>query len=230
LGDHRGGFGHPDFVRGLGSSRAGFFADMPGACWLGSVRVLRPVYDWLVARARSPRAIWWLCLVSFAESSFFPLPPDILLVPMALKTPSRMWFYATICSIASMFGGLLGYAIGYYLFTSIGQSLIEFYQAQDAFGRFQEAFRLYGPWFMILKGITPVPYKLLAIAAGFAKLDLTVFVLCSLVARFSRYYMVTALLWRYGPQIETLIEKRLMLATSLVLGVAVLGIVSLRMF
>ncbi len=192
--------------------------------------MLRSAYQWLLERARSPQAVWWLCAVSFAESSFFPLPPDILLVPMALKTPSRMWWYSTLCSVASLFGGLFGYAIGYYLFQSFGQRVIEFYQAQDAFGRFQEAFRVYGPWFLVLKGITPVPYKLLAIAAGFAKLELTVFVLCSVVARFSRYYMVTALLWRYGAEIEALIEKRLMMATGLVLAVAVLGAVSIRMF
>jgi len=184
----------------------------------------------LVARAAGPRAIWWLCAVSFAESSFFPLPPDILLVPMVLKTPSRLWWYSTVCSMASVLGGLLGYAIGYYLFTSFGQSVVEFYQAQDAFGRFQEAFRVYGPWFLLLKGVTPVPYKLLAIAAGFAKLDFTVFVLCSLVARFSRYFMVTGLLWFYGREVEAFIEKRLMMATGILLAVVVLGAVSLRFF
>jgi membrane protein YqaA with SNARE-associated domain len=194
------------------------------------VWVLRPVYQWLVARARSPRAIWWLCAVSFAESSFFPVPPDILLVPMALKTPSRMWWYSSVCSVASVLGGLVGYAIGYYLFKSFGQSVIDFYQAQVAFGRFQDAFQVYGPWFLLLKGITPVPYKLLAIAAGFAKLNFTVFVLCSLVARFSRYFMVTGLLWRFGPEVESFIERRLMMATGLLLALVLLGVVSLRLF
>ncbi len=192
--------------------------------------VLRSVYNWLVERAKHPQAIWWMCAVSFAESSFFPLPPDILLVPMSLKTPSRMWWYATLCSMASVAGGLLGYAIGYYLFQSLGQPVIEFYHAEAAFGRFQTAFAVYGPWFLILKGVTPVPYKLLTIAAGFAKLDFTVFVLCSMVARLSRYYMVTALLWKFGPEVEKFIERRLMVVTGIILAGIVVGVVSLRLF
>ena len=192
--------------------------------------MLRPVYNWLVERAKRPDAIWWMCAVSFAESSFFPLPPDVLLVPMALKDRSRMWWNSTWCSVASVVGGFFGYAVGFYLFESIGRPVIEFYNAGAAFGRFQEAFTIYGPWFLILKGVTPIPYKLLAIAAGFAKLDLTVFVLCSLVARFSRYYMITAALWYWGPEVEKFIEKRLMLVTGALLVIIVLGVLSFRLF
>jgi membrane protein YqaA with SNARE-associated domain len=188
------------------------------------------VYNWLVDRAKRPDAVFWMCAVSFAESSFFPLPPDILLVPMALKDRSRMWWNSTLCSVASVLGGLFGYALGFYLFEAVGRPVIAFYQAEGSFAHFQQAFAVYGPWFLVLKGVTPVPYKLLAIAAGFAKLDLTVFFLCSLVARFSRYYMVTALLWYYGPEVETFIEKRLMLVTGLILGVFLVGVLSFKLF
>jgi len=192
--------------------------------------LLRPVYNWLVERAKRPDAIWWMCAVSFAESSFFPLPPDVLLVPMALKHPSRMWWNSTWCSVASVIGGLFGYAVGFYLFESIGRPVIEFYNAAESFSHFQEAFSVYGPWFLLLKGVTPIPYKLLAIAAGFAKLDFSVFVLCSLVARFSRYYMITAALWYWGPEVEKFIEKRLMLVTGVLAGIIIVGILSFKLF
>ncbi|CAK0750933.1 Cytochrome B [Azospirillaceae bacterium] len=192
--------------------------------------MLRPLYNWLVERAKRPDAVWWMCAVSFAESSFFPLPPDVLLVPMSLKARERMWWYSTLCSIASVIGGFFGYAVGYYLFESIGRPVIDFYQAQDSFAHFQEMFQVYGPWFLILKGVTPIPYKLLAIAAGFANLDFTVFLLCSLVARFSRYYIITALLWYYGPEVEAFIEKRLMLVTGGLLVIIIGGILSFKLF
>ncbi|MEI6984617.1 MAG: YqaA family protein [Rhodospirillaceae bacterium] len=192
--------------------------------------MLRPVYNWLVERAKRPDAVFWMCLVSFAESSFFPLPPDILLVPMALKYPERMWWNSSYCSAASVIGGLFGYAVGFYLFESVGRPVIEFYNAAESFAHFQEAFALYGPWFLILKGVTPIPYKLLAIAAGFAKLDFGVFVLCSLVARFSRYYMITVALHYWGPEVEKFIEKRLMLVTGALVSIIVLGVLSFKLF
>ncbi len=141
-----------------------------------------------------------------------------------------MWWNSTWCSAASVVGGFFGYMVGYYLFESIGRSVIDFYNAADSFARFQEAFALYGPWFLLLKGITPIPYKLLAITAGFAKLNFSVFVICSIVARFSRYYMITVALWYWGPEVEKFIEKRLMLVTGMLLAVIVLGIFSFKLF
>lgn len=192
--------------------------------------MLRKTYNMLVARAQQPGAVWWMCAVSFAESSFFPLPPDILLVPMCLKAREKMWLYASLCALASLIGGFFGYAVGFYLFESVGRPVIEFYNAWESFLHFQELFALYGPWFLILKGVTPIPYKLLAIAAGFAKLDIWVFALCSVIARFSRYYLVTALLWFYGPEVEKFIERRLMLVTGILLLFVVGGILSFKLF
>ena len=190
--------------------------------------MLKRLYDWTMAKAASRNATGWLAGISFAESSFFPLPPDIMLVPMCLAEPARLWRFTNICALASLLGGLFGYAVGYYLFESVGRLIIDVYNAQESFQRFQDMFAEFGPWFLILKGITPIPYKLLTITAGFAHLDLTVFILCSIVARFSRFYMIAILLHFYGPQVRDIIEKRLMLVTTILLVVVIGGLLSFK--
>jgi membrane protein YqaA with SNARE-associated domain len=191
--------------------------------------MLRPLYNWILARSARPDAVWWMAGVSFAESSFFPLPPDIMLVPMCLAEPGKLWRYTTLCALASLLGGILGYALGFYLFETVGRLIIDVYNAQSSFDHFQDMFRAYGPWFLILKGVTPIPYKLLTITAGFARLDLSVFVLCSIFARFSRFYMLAVLLHFYGPQVQRLIERRLMLVTVVLLVFIVGGLLSFKL-
>ena len=190
--------------------------------------MLRPLYNRILKLSARKDAVWWMAGVSFAESSFFPLPPDIMLVPMCLSEPKKLWRYTNICALASLIGGLFGYAVGFYLFESVGRLIIDFYNAQDSFQRFQDMFAEFGPWFLILKGITPIPYKLLTITAGFAHLDLTVFILCSIVARFSRFYMIAILLHFYGPQVRDIIEKRLMLVTTVLLVIVIGGLLSFK--
>ena len=190
--------------------------------------MLRPLYNRILQLSARKDAVWWMSAVSFAESSFFPLPPDIMLVPMCLSEPKKLWRYTNICALASLIGGLFGYAVGFYLFESVGRLIIDFYNAQDSFQRFQDMFAEFGPWFLILKGVTPIPYKLLTITAGFAHLDLTVFILCSIVARFSRFYMIAILLHFYGPQVRDIIEKRLMLVTTILLVVVIGGLLSFK--
>ncbi len=190
--------------------------------------MLRPLYNRILQLSARKDAVWWMAAVSFAESSFFPLPPDVMLVPMCLSEPKKLWRYTNICALASLIGGMFGYAVGYYLFESIGRLIIDFYNAQDSFQRFQDMFAEFGPWFLILKGVTPIPYKLLTITAGFAHLDLTVFVLCSIVARFSRFYMIAILLHFYGPQVRDIIEKRLMLVTTVLLVIVIGGLLSFK--
>lgn len=190
--------------------------------------MLRPLYNRILQLSARKDAVWWMAGVSFAESSFFPLPPDIMLVPMCLSEPKKLWRYANICALASLIGGLFGYAVGFYLFESVGRLIIDFYNAQDSFQRFQDMFAEFGPWFLILKGVTPIPYKLLTITAGFAHLDLTVFILCSIVARFSRFYMIAILLHFYGPQVRDIIEKRLMLVTTVLLVIVIGGLLSFK--
>ncbi len=190
--------------------------------------MLRPLYNRILQLSARKDAVWWMAGVSFAESSFFPLPPDIMLVPMCLAEPKKLWRYTNICALASLIGGLFGYAVGFYLFESVGRLIIDFYNAQDSFQRFQDMFAEFGPWFLILKGVTPIPYKLLTITAGFAHLDLTVFILCSIVARFSRFYMIAILLHFYGPQVRDIIEKRLMLVTTVLLVIVIGGLLSFK--
>ncbi|HYH19329.1 MAG TPA: YqaA family protein [Azospirillum sp.] len=190
--------------------------------------MLRPLYNWILKRAARRDAVWWMAGVSFAESSFFPLPPDVMLVPMCLADPKKLWWYTNVCAVASLIGGFFGYAIGFYFFDTVGRWIFDLYDLWDAYHRFQESFNSIGPWLLILKGVTPIPYKLLAITAGIAKMDIVIFALCSLVARFSRFYLIAILLHFYGPQVQQIIEKRLMLVTTVLLVVVIGGLLSFK--
>lgn len=147
--------------------------------------------------------------MSFAESSFFPLPPDLMLIPMILADRAKAWWLATICTISSVLGGLIGYAIGYFLFESAGEWIIQTYHLQDAFTRFQTDFQNWGFWIIALKGLTPIPFKLVTIASGVAGLNLTQFVLASLIARAFRFFLLAGLLWYFGDWARPFIERYL---------------------
>jgi membrane protein YqaA with SNARE-associated domain len=169
-----------------------------------------------------------LALVSFAESSFFPLPPDVLLVPMILARPRRAWLIAAVCTTASVAGGYVGYAIGFFLFDALGRPLLEFYHAMDKYEAFKAAFAEWGAWIIVIKGLTPIPYKLVTIASGAAQFNLAAFTLASIVSRSLRFFLLAALLWRFGEPIRDFIERRLMLVTSVVAAALVGGFVVLR--
>jgi membrane protein YqaA with SNARE-associated domain len=190
--------------------------------------MLRSLYNRVIALAESPQALWWLGLVSFVESSFFPIPPDALLIPMVLARPNRAWLIATVCTVASVAGGFLGYAIGYYFFATWGQSIIDFYGLEDGFAKFQQQFNDYGLWVILIKGLTPIPYKLVTIASGAAHFDLVVFGLASLLTRGARFFLVAALLRVYGDPIRNFIEERLTLVTTAFVVILVGGFVALR--
>lgn len=172
--------------------------------------------------------MWVLALISFSESSVFPIPPDVMLVPMCLAHRERCFYFAFVCSVASVLGGVVGYLIGYYLYETVGQWIISIYGYEDAFTTFQETFQHWGLWIILIKGMTPIPYKLVAIACGIAKFDPLVFMLASIVTRAGRFYLEVALLWRYGPPIRAVVEKRLALVTWLLVGVVVGGFVLVR--
>ena len=176
--------------------------------------MLRRLYDRMIVIASGPNAIWALIAVAFAESSFFPLPPDILLIPMMLARPRDAWRLAAICMMASVVGGLLGYAIGYWGFDLIGRPILEFYHAMDKYDALKAGFDRWGVWIIILKGMTPIPYKLVTIASGVAHFDLVAFVGASIVSRSLRFFLLAALLWWFGPTVRDFIEKRLMLVTT----------------
>jgi len=184
--------------------------------------MLRRSYDWLLRLAAHRQALPALAIISFAESSFFPIPPDLLLIPMILARPERAFFYATVCLVASVLGGILGYAIGYWGFETLGRPVLLFYGYGDAIAQFEQAFAEYGWWIIVLKGATPIPYKLVTIASGAASFDLFEFVTASILSRGIRFYAVALLLWWFGPPVRRFVEERLGLvalaATVLLVG------------
>jgi membrane protein YqaA with SNARE-associated domain len=184
--------------------------------------MLRRLYDRMIGLATGPHALLALIVVAFAESSFFPLPPDILLIPMMLAKPREAWRLAAYCVLASVAGGMLGYAIGYYGFDLIGRPILEFYHAMGSYDALKAGFDRWGVWIIIIKGMTPIPYKLVTIASGVAHFDLVAFVGASIISRSLRFFLLAALLWWFGPAVRDFIERRLMLVTSL-FGAALVG-------
>jgi membrane protein YqaA with SNARE-associated domain len=184
--------------------------------------MLRPLYDWTMRLAEGPRAIRALGVVSFAESSFFPIPPDVVLVPVVLANRDKAFLIAAWCTLTSVLGGILGYAIGALLFDSVGQWLISAYGYEDKMEAFRAAYRDWGAWIILIKGLTPIPYKLVTIASGLAGYDFFWFVVLSVITRGLRFFLVAGLLKAYGEPIRAFIEKRLELVTVLFL-IALVG-------
>jgi membrane protein YqaA with SNARE-associated domain len=177
--------------------------------------MLQRTYDWAMAKASHRNALPILALIAFIESSVFPLPPDVLIVPMVLAARRNAWRVAAVATLASVAGGFLGYAIGALLFESLGRPLLEFYGYAEDFASFQSRYNEWGAWIVLMAGLTPFPYKVITIASGVTLLDPVVFGVASLVARGLRFYIECALLWWFGPPIRTFIEKRLPLLTVL---------------
>jgi len=192
--------------------------------------MLHRLYARTLALAASPRAPVWLAVIAFAESSFFPIPPDVLLVPMALARPERAWRLAAICTVASVAGGALGYYIGYAVFDQLARPVIEFYGYGAKFAAFQAMYAQYGLWVILIKGLTPIPYKIVTIASGAARFDFLTFMAASIVTRGARFFIVAALLRLFGTQVRDFIERRLTLVTSAVAAGVVGGFLVLRLF
>jgi membrane protein YqaA with SNARE-associated domain len=185
--------------------------------------MLRRLYNWVLALSEKRSAPWALSAVSFAESSFFPIPPDAMLVPMCLAKPNRAYYYAGICTISSVLGGLLGYAIGYLLYDSIGKWVIDLYGYGQKSDAFRAAYAQWGHWVILIKGLTPIPYKLVTITAGFAEYNLFWFTVLSVITRGARFYMIAFLLHRWGEPAREFIEKRLEWVALGALAIVVLG-------
>ncbi|MDB5602528.1 MAG: DedA family [Xanthobacteraceae bacterium] len=162
--------------------------------------------------------------ISFAESSFFPIPPDVMLVPMSLARPDKAWHYATLCTLTSVAGGILGYLIGSVLYDSVGHWLIQLYGYGDKVEAFREAYAKWGSLIILLKGLTPIPYKLVTITSGFAGYNLALFILFSVIARGMRFFLIAFLLNRYGVQARAFIEERLGMVVTVSAVVLVAGI------
>jgi len=185
--------------------------------------MLQRFYNWILGFANHPYAIWILGAVSFAESSFFPIPPDPLYIVMLLSRRDQTWKLAAVCTIMSVVGGWLGYAIGYGLYETVGEFILHTYGFQGAFDRFQERFNEWGFWIVALKGLTPIPYKVVTIASGIMGLDFTTFTIASMIARGFRFFTVALLFWYFGPSIKEYIDKNLTLVTLAALGALVGG-------
>ena len=171
--------------------------------------MFRRLYDWTLSLAASPRAPYALGAVSFAESSFFPIPPDVVLLPMSLARPDRAYLYATICTVTSVLGGMLGYAIGYLLYDTLGQWLVGLYGYGAKIDAFRALYQEWGHWIILIKGLTPIPYKIVTIASGIAEYNLFWFIVLSMITRGMRFFLIAALIHRYGEEIRSFIEKRL---------------------
>jgi len=176
---------------------------------MGIGRVLRGLYDWTMNLAAHRHAMWALACISFIESSIFPIPPDIVLIPMILAARERAWRIALVCTAASVLGGLAGYGIGHFFYETVGRPLLDFYGYGAKFEAFQSYYNEWGAWIVGGAGLTPFPYKVITIASGVTGLDLVVFSIASVLSRGLRFFIVAALLWRFGAPIRGFIEKHL---------------------
>jgi membrane protein YqaA with SNARE-associated domain len=190
--------------------------------------MMQRAYEWTMRKAgheKAPHALFW---VAFAESSFFPIPPDVMLIPMVLANRAKAWTFAAICTIASVLGGLVGYAIGYFVYETLGQWLIGVYGLGAQFDAYRAAYNEWGLWIILIKGLTPIPYKLVTIASGAAAFNFWVFVAASIVTRGGRFLLVAGLLYWFGEPIREFVERRLTLLTALFVAALVGGFVAIK--
>ncbi len=209
-------------VRQLEPSSAAVNSDPRGPGWL------KGIYNWTLRQAASPHALWILALIAFVESSIFPIPPDILLIPMVLAMRDRAWLLAGICTLASVVGGTAGYGIGAFLYDSVGQSILTFYGKLESFESFKALYNEWGIWIVLLGGLTPFPYKVITIASGVTGLNIVTFTVFSIVARGMRFFLIAWLLWYFGAPIKAFIERYLGLLTVLFFALLLGGFLVLK--
>ncbi|MEK9785209.1 MAG: YqaA family protein [Gammaproteobacteria bacterium] len=188
------------------------------------MKIFSRLYDWVLGWAKHPRASRYLAALSFAESSFFPIPPDVMLAPMALARRDRAWWFAFITTVWSVLGGALGYLIGMFLFDVLAQPLISFYDASEAFATAQDKFKAHGVWIVFIAGFTPIPYKIFTISAGLASMAFFPFVVASLIGRGARFFLVSALIYFGGERFESGLRRYVDLIGWLVIALIVVGL------
>lgn len=190
--------------------------------------MLRGLYDWTMAQAEHKHALWVLAAVAFVESSVFPIPPDVIMIPMILAVPHRAWLIALVATVASVLGGILGYGIGAFFFESIGQPLLESMGKADKIAEFNERFNGVGFWAVLIAGITPFPYKVITIMSGWTAMPMATFLTTSVIARALRFFIVAFLLKTFGSPIREFIEKRLGLVFTLFVALLLGGFLLVR--
>ena len=192
--------------------------------------LVKATYDYMINLASRPNAMYFLFAVAFIESSFFPIPPDVMLIPMVLATPAKAWRIATVATIASVLGGAFGYAIGVFFFDLIARPILTFYGYMHQFDVFKEYYHEWGAWIVFGAGVTPFPYKVITIASGVVHLDFVVFMLASVVARGFRFYLVAWLLKKFGEPMKDYIEKNLGMLSILFMALLVGGFACIKFF
>ena len=193
------------------------------------MKYINLLYNWTISKAQNPKAKWFLAFVSFIESSFFPIPPDVILIPMILSNRNKAWLYSLICTLSSVLGAVLGYLIGFFFFETIGTIIIETYNLISDFNNIKNYYDQYGVWLVLAGGFSPFPYKLITITSGFFNLNLPLFILVSFVARGARFFLIAILLWYYGPKIRLLIEKNLGKFSLLFILLLILGFTLIKL-
>ena len=190
--------------------------------------MLRRLYDWTMSLADHPKALWALAAVSFIEASVFPIPPDVLMIPMILAAPRRAWLIALVATVSSVLGGLLGYGIGHFFFEGIGRPILEALGKGDHIAAFNARFNGVGFWAVLIAGITPFPFKVITIMSGWTGLPLLTFFATSIIARGLRFFIVAGLLWKYGAPIRDFIERRLGLMFTLFVVILLGGFLAVK--
>lgn len=192
--------------------------------------MLRRLYDWSMNLASGKHAERGMGIISFMESSFFPIPPDVFLIPMVLARRDKWIRIATICTIASVLGAVLGYAIGMFLYETIAEPILNFYGKQDSFDKVQAWFKEWGLWAVLFAAITPFPFKVLTIFSGSVALNFPIFIIASIIGRSLRFFLVCGLLWKFGEPIRDFIEKRLGLVFTLFMICLIGGFAAIKLF
>ena len=199
-------------------SKSGHFGgvgSIPSTPTKNKMQILRNLYNWTLLKSHHPKARWFLCIISFVESSFFPIPPDIILIPMVIAKRASAFFYAFLCTISSVLGGIAGYCIGYYFYNSLGFLIVNYYGLADQFNNFEQYYTQYGIWIILGAGFTPFPFKFITIASGVFGLNIFLFISISIIARGLRFYLIASLLKIFGKTIENLIDRYFNILASL---------------
>jgi len=196
----------------------------------GKPSIVRRTYDWVLHWANTPYGTPALFILAFVESSVFPIPPDLLLIPLCLAVITRAFFYALVCSVGSVLGGVFGYGIGYFLMDSVGFRVLTFYGVMDKYGYLQSLYQNYDAWVVAISGFTPIPYKVFTISAGAFHIDLWIFILASTLGRSARFFMVAALIYKFGPTIKSFIDRYFNILTILFTIVLIGGFIVIRYF
>jgi len=192
--------------------------------------MIRKIYDWMLRLASHRHALRSLAVIAFAESSFFPIPADVMVIPMVLARRDQAWRIATVAAVSSILGGMLGYAIGYFLWDSVGRPVADFYHITAQVEDYRQKFHGFAAPIILIQGLTPFPFKLVAIASGLAEVNFLIFVLCATVTRSARYFVVAGLIRRYGAPMQAFIEKRIKLIGWAVLALAAAAALAVWIF